>query len=114
MHITRGNVFDDLGLSPERALELKIKADILIAISAHIERKGYTQKEVGKLLGIHQPDASRLVNGKISGITVDKLLRYAGKLNLGAEIRVTDPGARKRTVGKTAKATAKSRKVAYA
>lgn len=42
-HITRGDVFRDLGFSPEKALALKFKAKILIAILDEVKRKKYTQ-----------------------------------------------------------------------
>ena len=95
MKITKGNVFDDLGFDAERALELKIKADIMLAIRQHVERRKYTQGQLAAILREHQPTVSRLLNGRINSITIDKLLRYAGRLNLGATLMITDPKARK-------------------
>jgi predicted XRE-type DNA-binding protein len=43
-HITRGNVFDDLGFSQDEAAALKIKAEILSALLARIRQQGYRQK----------------------------------------------------------------------
>ena len=37
-HITQGNVFRDIGFSPEKALALKFKAKILIAILDEVKR----------------------------------------------------------------------------
>jgi predicted XRE-type DNA-binding protein len=97
MKITKGNVFDHLGFAPEQSLELKIKADILLAIREHIEKKNYTQKELAEKLRIHQPDASKLMTGRITSVTIDKLLRYAGRLNLGATVIITQPPTAKST-----------------
>jgi predicted XRE-type DNA-binding protein len=106
MKITKGNVFDDLGFDVERSLELKIKADIMLAIRQHAERKKYTQTQLAAVLKEHQPTVSRLLNGRIDSITIDKLLRYAGRLNLGATLRITEPKP-----GKSKGKTVKSHKV---
>jgi predicted XRE-type DNA-binding protein len=64
MKVTQGNVFDHLGFAPEESLELKIKADILLAIREHIKKRGLTQKQIAEKLKVHQPDASKLMSGK--------------------------------------------------
>jgi hypothetical protein len=42
-HVTRGNVLDDLGFSPEQATALKFKAELYQAILKCA--KNYSQKE---------------------------------------------------------------------
>jgi hypothetical protein len=37
-HVTRGNVLDDLGFSPEQATFLKFKADLYQAILKHAKK----------------------------------------------------------------------------
>ena len=37
-HVTRGNVLDDLGFSPEQATALKFKADLYQAILKHARK----------------------------------------------------------------------------
>jgi predicted XRE-type DNA-binding protein len=81
-HLTRGNVFDDLGFSPEQAITLKFKAELYQAILKYA--KGYSQKELQAILGEPQPRVSELLNGKIAGKSVDKLLYYAGRLGIEA------------------------------
>lgn len=79
-HITRGNVLDDLGFSPEQATALKFKAELYQAI-LKVARK-YSQRELQRILGEPQPRVSELLNGKISNKSVDKLLHYAGRLGI--------------------------------
>jgi predicted XRE-type DNA-binding protein len=90
-HITRGSVLDDLGFSPSEALELKVKADIYRELLQYIQERGFAQQELGALLGIHQPDVSHLLNGRVSKFSVGKLIKFAGRLNLGAQVKLTKP-----------------------
>ena len=85
-HVTKGNVFDDLGFSREEATALKIKAKILSAIRRRIEAKKYTQAQLVEILDEYQPVISNLLNGKISKLSIEKLLRYAHRLNMDADV----------------------------
>ncbi len=79
-HVTRGNVLDDLGFSPEQATALKFKAQLYQAILKYSEK--YSQKELQAILGEPQPRVSELLNGKIANKSIDKLLYYAGRLGI--------------------------------
>ena len=89
-HITKGNVLDDLGFSSEEALEIKVKADLYRDLLRHIQSRGLTQRQLASVLDIHQPDASNLLNGRASRFSVGKLIKFAGKLNLAAEVKITE------------------------
>jgi predicted XRE-type DNA-binding protein len=84
-HVTRGNVLDDLGFSPEQAAVLKFKADLYQAILKHARK--YSQKQLQVILAEPQPRVSELLNGKIANKSVDKLLYYAGRLGIQAKAR---------------------------
>jgi predicted XRE-type DNA-binding protein len=90
-HLTRGSVLDDLGFGASEALEIKVKAEIYRELLKYIKDRGFSQQELGMLLGIHQPDTSNLLNGRVSKFSVGKLIKFAGKLNLGAQVRLTKP-----------------------
>ena len=90
-HVTRGSVLDDLGFNPSEALEIKIKAEIYRDLLQYIHERKFSQVELGSALGIHQPDVSNLLNGKVSKFSVSKLIKFAGKLNLSAEVKLTKP-----------------------
>ncbi len=85
IHVTRGNVLDDLGFSPEQATALKFKAELYRAV-LKVARK-YSQKELQLILGEPQPRVSELLNGKIANKSVDKLLYYAGRLGIEARAK---------------------------
>jgi predicted XRE-type DNA-binding protein len=84
-HVTRGNVLDDLGFSPEQAAVLKFKADLYQAILKHAQK--YSQKQLQIILSEPQPRVSELLNGKIANKSVDKLLYYAGRLGIEAKAK---------------------------
>lgn len=90
-HRTRGSVLDDLGFSPSEVLEIKVKAEIYRELLQYIKERGFAQQELGALLGVHQPEVSNLLNGKVSKFSVSRLIKYAGKLNLGAQVKLTKP-----------------------
>jgi predicted XRE-type DNA-binding protein len=81
-HITKGDVFDDLGFTRAEASALKIKADLLNAILGEIEKRGYTQRQLVALLDEYQPSVSNLLQGKIAKVSIEKLLYYSDRLNI--------------------------------
>jgi predicted XRE-type DNA-binding protein len=86
-HITRGNVFDDLGFNPERALQRKVKRDLFVAIR-RIEAAGYTQRNFCRILDEHQPQVSNLINGRTFKISREKLLTCARRSGLRASVTI--------------------------
>ena len=87
-HITKGDIFDDLGLSRSEASALKIKATLLDAILNEIEKRGYTQSELVEVLDEYQPSISNLTRGKIANVSLEKLLTYSDRLNMKATLTV--------------------------
>ena len=81
------NVFDDLGFGPEEAENLRIRADLMIALSKLIEDRGLTQVQAAKVFGVSQPRVSDLVRGKIERFSVDTLIAMLGAA--GVRVRVT-------------------------
>ena len=90
-HITSGNVFLDLGFSPEKALACKFKAKILNSVLDEIRRKKYTQAQLVGILGEYQPVVSNLLRGKISQMSIEKLLLYADRLGLALDVQKATP-----------------------
>jgi predicted XRE-type DNA-binding protein len=87
-HITKGDIFDDLGFSAKETLEAKIKADIWQALMKHIEQAGFSQAYLVTALKAHQPDVSNLLKGKISKFSITKLIQFAVRLNLIPQINM--------------------------
>ena len=87
-HVTRGDVLDDLGFTRSEAVALKVKADLLDAIRAEIERRSYTQRQLVNILDEHQPAVSNLIRGRINQVSIEKLLRYSDRLGMRARLTV--------------------------
>jgi len=83
-----GNVFADLKL-PD-ADELLAKAELVAKIIAEIQRRRLTQSQAAARLGIDQPKVSALKQGKLSGFSIERLLRFL--LLLGQNIEITVKG----------------------
>lgn len=81
-----GNVFADLGF--EDAEELQTKAELTRQLRKRIEMLKLTQVQAGERLGIGQPDVSKLVNGRVTGFSVDRLLALLNALAVDVEIKL--------------------------
>jgi len=101
--ITKGDVLDDLGFSLSEASALKVKATIVEAILAEIDRRGLTQRQLADILEEYQPNVSNLLNGRIGKVSIEKLLGYADHLGMTGAITLRPP-VRKRVARATAPA----------
>ncbi len=59
--------------NPEEALA---KAELANKITVLIEDRGLTQVQTAKLLGIDQPKVSALIRGRLSGFSLERLMRF--------------------------------------
>lgn len=86
--IERGskNVLADLGI--ENADELSTKVQLAVNINRIIQGRHLKQIEAAKLLGITQPKVSSLLNYKLEGLSVEKLMDFLGALDRDIEIRI--------------------------
>lgn len=87
-----GNVFKDLDLPDTE--ELFIKATLGFEVFQIIENRKLTQAEAAKVLGVKQPEISRLKNGKFNHYSVERLLTFLNRLNRDIEIRIIPSGDR--------------------
>ncbi len=81
-----GNVFADLNLP--KADDLLAKAELAAKIIAEIQRRRLTQSQAADLLGIDQPKISALKQGKLSGFSIERLVRLLLRLGHDVEIMV--------------------------
>lgn len=88
MSVARGsdNVFEDLGF--EHPGDELAKVELVRLIARRITALRLPQRKVGALIGLHQPDVSRLLNGVTTGYSIDKLAEILATLGADVEIRV--------------------------
>ena len=86
--ITRGtgNVFADLGL-PD-ATERQTKTRLALALNRIIKDQALKQVDAARILGVPQPKVSALVNYRLDGFSVEKLMDYIVALGRDVEIIV--------------------------
>ena len=91
MKVERGseNVFADLA-RPDAEAHL-LKADLVTRIDKIIRQRGLKQVEAGKLLGLSQPDVSRLLRGNFREYSLERLLRLLTALGHDVEIVIREP-----------------------
>lgn len=81
------NIFGDLGLpNPEERL---LKSDLAIHIDQLIKDKGLTQQQAAQMAGVSQPQLSNIMRGRLSGYSVEKLLRIINCLGRRVEVRIS-------------------------
>ena len=80
-----GNVFADLGLP--RAEEALAKAELAQKISVIIRERQLTQAQAAEILGVDQPKISALNRGRLSGFSIERLLRFL--MLLGHDVEIT-------------------------
>jgi predicted XRE-type DNA-binding protein len=83
-----GSVLDELGLNRQAALELKLKAALHQKILQLAKRRRLRARDLERILEIQQPRVSELMRGKLSTLSVARLLLYADLLGAEAEVRL--------------------------
>ncbi len=64
-----------------------MKAQLKLDIEKEIASRGISQAKAAQPVGIARPAFNRLMNDKLEGISVDKMIQMKFKLGLGTEVR---------------------------
>lgn len=88
-----GNVFVDIG-QPD-AVGHMLKAELVVQIDLIVRDRRLTQKQAAELLGLSQPDVSRLLRGNFRQYSVDRLLRLLTLLGRDIDITIRKAAARR-------------------
>ncbi len=81
-----GNVFRDLGFSPDEAEYLKVRAELMANLQKVITALGLKQAEAAELLGVTQPRISDLMRGRIDLFSIDTLIDMLARLGVRAKL----------------------------
>jgi predicted XRE-type DNA-binding protein len=79
-----GNVFADLGLRD--AGEKQTRVRLAVAINQIIQARHLSQTAAARLLDINQPKISALVNYRLQGFSVERLMNFLNALDRDVEI----------------------------
>jgi predicted XRE-type DNA-binding protein len=83
------NIFRDLGFP--NAEEHLVKAQLVLKIDTIMKKRRLKQVEAAGLLGIRQPDVSKMLRGDFRQFSVERLLRFLVALGQDVEIVVKPP-----------------------
>lgn len=83
-----GNVFADLGLPAADAHMLK--AELVARIDKIIRDRRLKQVEAANLLGLSQPDVSRILRGNFREYSLERLLRLLARLGHDVDIVIRE------------------------
>jgi predicted XRE-type DNA-binding protein len=82
-----GNVFIDLGFSPDEAAILQMRADLMADLRKFIKAKRLTQAKAAEILGISQSRVSDLIRGKWERFSLEMLIILATKAGMRVVLR---------------------------
>ncbi len=85
---SNGNVYTDLGYS--NADEMLVKAQLVSKIAELIRRRGLTQAEATKLLGLTQPKISAMLRGQFRGFSERELIDCLTSLGRDVQIVIKE------------------------
>ncbi|HLA26833.1 MAG TPA: helix-turn-helix transcriptional regulator [Syntrophales bacterium] len=82
-----GNVFIDLGYSPDEAAILQIRADLMADLRKFIKAKRLTQAKAAKILGVSQSRVSDLIRGKWERFSLEMLIILAMRAGMHVTLK---------------------------
>lgn len=80
------NVWLQLGL-PD-AEEHYLKAELVLRLMRTIAARGLTQRAAARRIGTTQPELSKILRGKFSEVSLERLMRFLAALGHRIEIKI--------------------------
>jgi len=87
------SVWDAIEDTPEEALNMRLRSDLMIQITRRVKEWDVTQKEAARRLGITQPRLNDLLNGRINKFSLDALINLTGPAHFHVELTLKDEKA---------------------
>lgn len=82
------SVWDALEAAPAEAANLRLRADLMIALSAKVTEWETTQVAAAQRLGITQPRLNDLMRGRIDRFSLDALVNLAARAGLVIRLEI--------------------------
>jgi len=76
------SVWDAVEETPEQAENMKVRSQLMMILTAHIEKNKITQAQAARVFGVTQPRISDLVRGKISVFSIDMLVNMLASADM--------------------------------
>ena len=82
-----GNVFIDLGFSPDEAAVLQMRADLMADLRKVIKARKLTQAKAAKILKVSQSRVSDLMTGKWEKFSLEMLITLATRAGMHVSLK---------------------------
>jgi predicted XRE-type DNA-binding protein len=82
-----GNIFIDLGYSPDEAAILQMRADLMDKLREFIETKKLTQANAAQILCVSQSRISDLIRGKWERFSLEMLVTLATRAGMRVSLK---------------------------
>jgi len=89
--VSSGNLFADIGRANPQ--EDQLKSNLTRRISKEIQARGLTQQQAADVLSVDQSKVSALMRGRISGVSVERLLHHLTAFDNDVDIVVRPKAA---------------------
>jgi len=83
-----GNVFADLGLPGAEERQTRLR--LAFSVNEILDRRGWSQTEAARRLGLNQPKISALRNFRLEGFSVERLMRLLTGLDKDVQIVIRE------------------------
>ncbi|MGC2163734.1 MAG: helix-turn-helix transcriptional regulator [Silvibacterium sp.] len=90
---TAKSAYEELGFSD--APEMFVKAQLVMRIAKILHKRGWTQQEAAKAMGLTQPKLSKMLRGQFRGISEAKMMDCL--VRLGCDVKIVVNQKRKST-----------------
>ena len=77
-----------LGISKARGMEAVIKAQLISAVLAAVNKQGLTHAELAKRSDLPRSAVTGILSGSLQKVTIDRVLRLIEAVNLVAEVKI--------------------------
>jgi predicted XRE-type DNA-binding protein len=84
------SVWDAIEDTPEEALNMRLRSELMIQITRRVKEWDVTQKEAAQRLGITQPRLNDLLSGRINKFGLDPLVNLTGPAHFHVELTLKD------------------------
>jgi len=75
-----------MGFNEQESAALTLKADLYGKILDVVEKQKIKPRDLEKILDVPQPRVSELLNGKMSSLSIEKLVAYLEKMGIEASV----------------------------
>lgn len=82
------NVWDAIEKTPAQAMNMKLRASLMLALTEYIRKEGLSQGQAAKKFGVTQPRISDLMRGRIDLFAIDTLVNMLAMAGMQVKLQV--------------------------